>query len=137
MVLFEIRTSKFSVCALGESQTDCELSSFFSSLDPNQKQDERRMLRLLKRVADRGADDLNTEICHQIEGKLYQFRQGQLRVLWFYDQNRIVICTHGFFKKTRKTPEPEKHHAKEMMQRYFQEKERAPLTKISWGEERE
>ena len=106
MILFEILSFKFSVCAPGESQTDCELRSFFSGLESNLKKDGRRMLGLLKRVAQRGPD-LNPDICHQVEEKIFQFSQGRIRVLWFYDQNKIILCTHGFVKKTQKTPQKE------------------------------
>jgi len=133
MVLFEILSSKFSVCALGESQTDCELRSFFSGLESNLEKDGRRMLGLLKRVAQRGVD-LNTDICHQIEGKIFQFRQGRIRVLWFYDQNRIILCTHGFVKATGKTPRGEKEHAKLFMNKYFEKKQSGPLKIVPWDE---
>ena len=133
MILFEILSFKFSVCALGESQIDCELRSFFSGLESNLKKDGRRMLGLLKRVAQRGPD-LNPDICHQVEEKIFQFSQGRIRVLWFYDQNKIILCTHGFVKKTQKTPQSEKDHAKSMMSRYFEEKRSAALRKIPWDE---
>ena len=133
MVLFEILSSKFSVCAAGESQNDCDLKSFLSGLASNLEKEGRRMLGLLKRVAQRGPD-LNPEVCHQIEGKLYQFAQGRIRILWFYDEGKIIICTHGFVKKTRKTPDNEKEHAKLIMKKYFEEKQSGPLEKIPWDE---
>jgi phage-related protein len=30
-----------------------------------------------------------------------------LRVLWFWDEGRMILCTHGFVKKSRKTPPSE------------------------------
>ena len=133
MILFEILSYKFSVYALGESQSDCELRSFFSGLESNLKKDGRRMLGILKRVAQIGPV-LNPDICHQIEGKIYQFSQGRIRVLWFYDENKIILCTHGFVKKTRKTPRREKQHAKAIMDKYFEEKQSGELRKIPWDE---
>ena len=134
MILFEILSFKFSVCALGESQTDCELRSFFSGLESNLKKDGRRMLQLLNRVAQRGTEDLNLDICHKIEEKIYQFRQGKIRVLWFYDENKIIICTNGFVKQKQRTPKNEKDRAKSMMKRYLDEKRSGPLRKIPWEE---
>ena len=41
----------------------------------------------------------NTEISHQIKGKLFEFIQGRLRVLWFYDEGKLIICTSGLLRR--------------------------------------
>lgn len=48
------------------------------------------------------------------EGRIY-------RVLAFWDKNEnaLVIATHGFEKKTQKTPENEKAKAKQIMKKYL------------------
>jgi len=53
---------------------------------------------------------------------LFEFIQGRLRVLWFYDEGRLIICTGGFVKKGRKTPRSQIEHGIQAMNKYFQDK---------------
>jgi phage-related protein len=61
------------------------------------------MLRLLSFAAEQGPPR-NVEISHKISGEIWELIAGRLRVLWFYDEGRLVVCSHGFVKRTRKTP---------------------------------
>lgn len=51
------------------------------------------------------------------------FDNIQYRLLAFWDKrngrNTLVIATHGFIKKTQKTPLREIQHAKQIMDEYF------------------
>lgn len=51
------------------------------------------------------------------------FDNIQYRLLAFWDkrngQNTLVIATHGFVKKTQKTPQQEIHHAQSIKEIYF------------------
>ena len=90
------------------------------------------MLALLGRVALEGPPR-NTEISHQIKGKLFEFIQGRLRVLWFYDEGKLIICTSGFVKKGQKTPRGEIDHAIQLINAYFEDKKKAQIQ--IYGEE--
>ena len=81
---------------------------------------------LLERTAKEGPSR-RTEISHQIEDDIYEFIQGRLRILWFYDEGRIVVCSHGFVKKTKKTPRRELQRAKETHRRYFEDKKKGKI----------
>ena len=54
------------------------------------------------------------------------FDNIQYRLLAFWDKrngrNTLVIATHGFIKKSQKTPQQEIHHAKSIMNEYFNQK---------------
>lgn len=54
------------------------------------------------------------------------FDNIQYRLLAFWDkrngQNTLVIATHGFIKKSQKTPPQEIHHAQSIMEIYFNHK---------------
>jgi len=69
------------------------------------------MLRLLAFVAEQGPPH-NVETSHKIAGEVWELIAGRLRVLWFYDEGRLVICSHGFVKRTRKTPAGEIERAR-------------------------
>ena len=43
----------------------------------------------------------NNDIRHQIQGDIYEFIKRRLRVLWFYDKGRVIVCIHGFIKDTQ------------------------------------
>ena len=54
------------------------------------------------------------------------FDNIQYRLLAFWDkrdgQNTLVIATHGFIKKSQKTPPQEIHHAQSIKEIYFNQK---------------
>lgn len=54
------------------------------------------------------------------------FDNIQYRLLAFWDkrngQNTLVIASHGFIKKTQKTPQREIQHAQSIMNIYFNQK---------------
>ncbi len=48
-------------------------------------------------------------------------RQTQIRLLAFWDNNKksFIVCTHGFVKKTNKTPRSEIKKAEEIRKKYL------------------
>ena len=53
-----------------------------------------------------GPKVLNDSICHVIDRDhgIWQFSKGRIRLLWFYDEGRCIICTQAFLKKSQTTP---------------------------------
>lgn len=76
------------------------------------------MLRLLAFVAEQGPPR-NVELSHKIAGDIWELIAGRLRVLWFYDEGRTVVCTHGFVKRTKKTPTGEIERAQQAYGAYY------------------
>ena len=126
MNLLVISKGFYTVYAVAKSRDHCELLEFLNGLGQNLQKDCDRMLALLDRVAMEG-QPRNTEISHQIKGKLFEFIQGRLRVLWFYDEGRLIICTSGFVKKGQKTPRDEIDHSIQLMNGYFEDKKRGQI----------
>lgn len=60
---------------------------------------------------DRGPIDISDGLCHAVDkdNGIYQLSKGKLRVLFFHHptEQKIVIVSHGFMKKTQKTPSAE------------------------------
>lgn len=75
------------------------------------------MLRLLAFTAEQGPPH-NVEISHKIAGEIWELIAGRLRVLWFYEAGRVVVCTSGFIKRTRKTPSSEIERAQAAFEAY-------------------
>jgi phage-related protein len=117
MKLRRIRRGLWDVVAICESRGDCPLLEFLTGLEAQLAADGRSMLRLLSFVAEQGPAH-NVEVSHKIAGEIWEFIAGRLRVLWFYDQGRLVVCSHGFVKRTRKTPPGEIERAQAAFQAY-------------------
>lgn len=126
MVLFEIAKAGYSLYALGKNDKICQLLDFIDSLESNLQKDRDRMLALLERAAEKGPPR-NTDISHLIKDEIFEFIQGRLRVLWFYDEGKLILCTQGFIKKTQKTPTAEIDLAISFKERYFKVKKKGPL----------
>ena len=121
-----VRSGDWAILAVCTDRGDCPLLEFLAGLEGGVALDGRRMLKLLDRVARQGPPR-NTEISHQLSSGIWEFIQGRLRVLWFYDEGKLVICTHGFVKKRQRTPQGELDRAQEHRRQYLEAKRQASL----------
>jgi phage-related protein len=70
------------------------------------------------------------ELFKKLDGNIWEFRTkfltNQIRLLAFWDktdkEETLVIATHGFIKKTQKTPKSEIEKAEKIRKQYFKEK---------------
>ena len=78
------------------------------------------MLALLDYVADQGPPR-NAMVSHIVDrdAGIWEFIKGRVRVLWFYDEGRRLVFSHGFQKKTQRTPPVELTAARQVQQDYF------------------
>ena len=60
----------------------------------------------------------DTERSHKIAGSLWALIQGDLRILYFFDVGKVVICAAAFVKKSQKTPKDEIARAEAAASRY-------------------
>jgi phage-related protein len=126
MILFEIVKAGYAIYAIGKDEHYCQLLDFLDTIGSNLQKDGDAVLALLERAAQKGPPR-NTEISHQIKDKIFEFVQGSLRVLWFYDEGKLILCTQGFIKKTQKTPSSEIEQATLIREKYFEEKKKGPF----------
>lgn len=60
---------------------------------------------------------------------LYEFKtSGGLRLLCFWDEGSLIICTHGYLKGSQQTPKREIQRAEKMKRDYFDAKQRGEVT---------
>lgn len=109
--------SKWRVIALCDSRGDCELLDFLYKLEGALVKDGDRVLQLLEHISKQGPPH-NTDISHDIDGEIWEFIKGRLSVMWFYDRNRVAVCSHGFVKRSQKTPKAEIHKAQRALKAY-------------------
>ena len=90
------------------------LLAFFAGLNARRQKD---LAGLLAKIEHAASDPLGPacygdDICHKIEGDIWQLSHGAIRLLFFYANRRVVVCAQGFIKKTQKTPKSMKEAAK-------------------------
>jgi phage-related protein len=103
MKLLIVRDGEWRVLAVCTERGDCDLLDFLEGLDGKLVKDGDRLLRLLQRIADEGIPR-NTEISHKLDGDVWELIQGDLRLLYFRDRGRVVVCSHALVKRGRKVP---------------------------------
>ena len=117
---FVFEGKSFSVWAWADHE--CLFYEFLDKLQVEGNKDAERILYLIKRTAENGPVK-NEQQCKLLEDGIYEFKAPKgARVLWFYDQGQMIICTHGFVKKKKKTPRVEIDRAKKIRRQYFEEK---------------
>lgn len=95
-----------------------ETKEFIESLD----------IKLQKKVAyniQKSREVNDSKILKKLTDEIWEFRtrydKQQIRLLAFWDPNlkSLIICTHGFVKKTQKTPKSEIRKALEFRKMYL------------------
>jgi hypothetical protein len=118
--------TKFDIYAWGD-EAHCDTLEFLEQLWQNSTSDANRLLYLITRTASYGALS-NKQQSRSLRDGIFEFKApSTARLLWFYDANRIIICTHGFSGKRSKgkTPRGEIDRAKEIRMKYLEEKANA------------
>ncbi len=114
---------RFHIYAYCDSEGISEIDKLVEECDNSQSKSIEKLAATIERAALHGPKSISGPRCHQIDGDIYQIRADHLRVLWFYDEGNIIICTHGFIKKRNKTPRREIEKANRIMGKYFEGKE--------------
>ena len=94
----------------GSGALSCPLMDALETVEESNAASAKRLLVYFEKVAESGFDVLNDKQCHVVDAqeKIYEFIAGKLRVLFFAGTPKsLVVCTHMFLKKTRKTPSAE------------------------------
>jgi phage-related protein len=129
------RGPRWTLWTPSDEQGRSELFDFFDSLDETLVASREKLLALLDHVGRQGPQGLPVEISHEVAPYIWQFRKGRLRLLWFYDDGRVVICAHAFIKKTPKTPKDASNRAVALRKAYLEAKKRGKLRWLEEGEE--
>ena len=86
----------------------CPAREFIEALDVG---DRAKIFVLFERLGDTGKI-ANQEKFKKIVGtKFFEFKSFQIRLICFYQPGGLVIITHGFKKKSNKTPKGELERA--------------------------
>lgn len=105
---------QFTVEYAVKKNGDSESKLFIESLDVGSKV---KIISLIKRFANFGIIK-NKEQFKKVEGKIFEFKQYQTRVMMYFCAKGCIALTHGFIKKSQKSPSNEIDRAKKIMQEY-------------------
>lgn len=119
------RGGKFAIFFLREGD-QVPVQDFLDTLKNGGKTQKEDFVTLseqrFKRTADHGPP-YNKEQCKELDDGIFEFKAGNgSRVLWFYDKNSVIICSHGFQRpsnSTNKAYGPEIKAAKAARKRYL------------------
>jgi len=113
----------------------CELLQFLSELseDATYCKDVAKFYTYAERCCanPNGPKSLGVDICHDVhswtdetgrEVVLWQITAGGIRVVFFYEPGKLIICTHGFKKKRQKFDTAEGRHAETLWRNYCKSK---------------
>ncbi|MCY1291304.1 hypothetical protein D9M69_489940 [compost metagenome] len=98
-----------------------EVETFLDDLGANFEASAAGLLAMMEMHSESGADQFNTSQCHYVDQKeqIYEYIKGRLRLFWFEDDERVVVCTHGIVKKDQKTPKRDIARAKRAKAAYL------------------
>lgn len=116
-----VRGASFSILAWGDEE-HCQVLEFLEKLDEESNTDANRLRDLILRTADHGPTQ-NIHHYRLLEDKIWEMKAPNgSRIFWFYDANRIIICTHGMVKKKQKANRQDIEKAKLIRQQYLAER---------------
>jgi len=74
----------------------CQVLDFLEYLRENGDSDAERLENLMMRIADNGVTH-NKLHSNPLSENIYEFKAPKTgRILYFYDKNYLIICSHGF-----------------------------------------
>ena len=107
-----------------------ELEDFLDGLSGNFDANVAGVLAMMEQHCNYGSEQFNTSQCHYVDQReqIYEYIKGRIRVFWFEDDEKVVICTHGILKKSQKTPRQEIQRALKIKANYMQAKKDGSLS---------
>lgn len=129
MKLKLVKSGAWSVRAACDENGRCPLLTFFGDMKKHGDKDATAMVRLLAHVAERGPQQLGEDMSRPIRSAegLFEFKRGKIRVFWFYDEDRVIVCTHGLVKKGQAIEKRDLKAAVKTRQRYMDAKRQKAL----------
>lgn len=132
-----IGQGQWTVYAICTDENTCPLLDFIAGLDGKRG---AKVLSDLKEYVPYStpADWSRTDFSWRLRGSdaILEFRWptkrgGTPRVLWFYDQARILVCSHGLMKKTADLDPKEIQMAELWKARYLDARARGQLMPVT------
>jgi len=130
MKLSIVRCDVWTILAMCE-EGQCSLYQDLEGLGKRLPGDFAKIMRQLDRFATHGPPR-NTEVCRELEDGIFEVRapKGLIRLFFFYDEGRIVVCSHAAIKPKKKTLRTEISRARRARKTYLAAKIRDRLVVV-------
>lgn len=126
-----ISSPRFRIYALGEKE-NFPMVDFLDGLKHSDLKSYLRLMATLKGASERGPNTHDETQCRLIKGikePIYELKtKNGSRVLWFYDEGHIMLCTTAFHKPPKKRLRQDVDVSINWFRRYFAAKTANQLT---------
>jgi len=135
LVAYQInRGARFRLIAIGTQESEkihLPFLDFQEEATSREPHEWPKLVRIMDYTADAGPPK-DEEKSKPLREGIFEFRtKGGLRLLWFYDEGRVVICVNGYIKQGQKTPRQQIDEAIQWKSRYFEAKQTGKLKDIT------
>ena len=135
IIAYEIKQgARFRLIAVGTQENDKVHLPYLEFQQEALFRAERewtKLVRIMDHTADAGPPK-DEEKSKPLREGIFEFRtKGGLRLLWFYDEGRVVICVNGYIKQGQKIPNAEIDAAIQWKNKYFVAKRSGTLKEIT------
>lgn len=114
---------RFKLVFYKDSDGNKPVAEFIRSLDIKLKAKVVADSHLLEEYGNMAREPLSKQLTDHIFELRTILGNNIVRILYFFDNDRIIIATNGFAKKTKKTPRREIELAEKRRLDYFRRKE--------------
>jgi len=112
------RGHPYQVLAMCDERGSCQILDFLLDLGSERNPLRRKILALLQdRVPQRGVLK-NDQESKELEDGIFEFRPFPARILWFWDENQVVICVEALSKPKKRATQREIAKAKDARSAY-------------------
>jgi len=123
---FKIECSIFAQC---DEKGNSGLADQLMKLKPSER---AGFLKVFEKAAVLGPKNIPRNMRHEIDKSrnIYEFIKGDYRIPYFYDGGNLVVCSHVFRKKGRKTPTSQVNRVVRLREEYLAAKASGRLKEI-------
>ena len=118
---------------MGANERDkCPTLAFFQEQAGIRPGEMEKLAALLTETAKNGPPH-NDQKFNDLPGTdgVYEFKTtGGLRLLCFWDDGKLIVCTHGYLKSSQKTPKSQIQRAERIKRDYFEAKKKGNLRHV-------
>ena len=130
MKLQYVQRGIWRILAICDNRGGCVVLEFIDSLETNSRSDYDQVMAQLRWAAVNGPPR-NDEKSRPLADKIFEFKtRGGIRIPYFYDQDRLVICTEALRKPKKTELRAVITRALAARERYFEAKRRGAVEMI-------
>jgi phage-related protein len=110
----------------------CETLAFLQEHKIRWSDELTKLSAVLSETAENGPLHGETKKFKKLKGsELYEFKSPHgLRILCFWDEGGVIVCTHGYVKDSQKAPKREIDKGERLRREYFEAKKNRELTHV-------